>query len=115
MFHNGPQVGVLRRPAQPLPQLFRGGYQIRRIAFAARAHGVRHSPAGYFLHRADRFHDAVAGSRADVELVRSAAGDQVLQRQDMRLRQIVHVDVVADAGAIGRGVIVAKDGDGLAG
>ena len=44
-----------------------------------------------------------------VELLGRRAPRQRFERQDVRLRQIVHVDVVADAGAVGRRVIVAED------
>ena len=36
-------------------------------------------------------------------------------RQNVRLRQVVHVDVVADAGAVRVSIIVAEERDGLAG
>ena len=57
----------------------------------------------------------MAGARADVELIGRAAAQQILDRQDVGLRQIVHVDVVADAGAVRRVVIVAENRDRLAG
>ena len=51
--------------------------------------------------------DRVALSIAQV--VGPAACVQRLQGQDVRMRQVQHVDIVADAGAVAGGIVVAKD------
>src|ERR1017187_8964467 len=112
---DGAQVGILRGPTQAVAELLTAGHQTGGIAFAARTHDVGYFPAGDFLHRADHLHDAAAGAGADVELVARAAVQQVLDGQDVRLREIADVDVIADAGAVRGGVVVAENGDGLAG
>ena len=71
--------------------------------------------AGDLFHRPNQFQDRVAGSCTNVELVGIPTRQQVLHCQDVRLGKIVHVDVVADAGAVRGIVIVAEDGDRLAG
>ena len=54
--------------------------------------------------------EAVAGAEVDRDLARLAVA-QGAKRGDVGLRQIDHVDVVAHAGAVPRGVVVAEDAD----
>ena len=50
-------------------------------------------------------------SAAEVEGGAFAAAQQVFERKNMRLRQIAHMDVVADTGAVGRWVVRAEHRD----
>ncbi len=68
--------------------------------------GVTGDVAGHFQH----LQNAKTLPLAQIVLAAGAAVLQGPQGQDMRLGQIQHVDVVAPAGAIGGGVIVAKNG-----
>src|SRR5207244_6178997 len=55
-------------------------------------------------------HLAHTVAAADAKVVDSALSWlQTLQRRQMGSRQIVHVDVIADAGAVRRGVVRAED------
>ena len=51
----------------------------------------------------------IAGVVAEVEHVAASLGEQQAQAQHMGISKVAHMHVVADAGAIGGGVIVAKD------
>ena len=37
--------------------------------------------------------------------------DQPFERRDMRVSEVADMDIVADAGAVGRGIVGAVDGD----
>ena len=52
--------------------------------------------------------DVVRGLGVELVVSLGAAAEQVPQRRDMRVGEIVDVNVVANAGAIGRRVIVAE-------
>jgi hypothetical protein len=104
------QVCIPWGPSEPVAEFLTARDQRRGVAVAARAHYVRNCLAGDFLHRTDHLQHATAGAGADIELVARAAVQQVLDGKDVRLRQVVNVDVVADATAVRRGVIVAEDG-----
>ena len=54
-------------------------------------------------------------SRTDVELAGFATREEIFQRNDMRLREVGHVDVIADAGSIRGWIIVTEESDRLAG
>jgi len=56
------------------------------------------------------FADGVAGAGADVEGGAGDAGES-LEGAQMGLRDVEDVDVIADAGAVGSGIVVAKNGD----
>src|SRR5690242_2920507 len=53
----------------------------------------------------------MSGARADVERTRLTALEQIFDCQHVRFSQIAYMDVIAYAGAIGRVVIVAENGD----
>ena len=66
--------------------------------------------ARHLFEQCDHFADAVAAADADV--VRQAGSrPDLLQREDVRGGQVIDVDVVADAGAVGRRVVGAEDLD----
>ena len=77
----------------------------------------RDGVAGHAARRLDDFADAEAAAVAEVEdeaafvLRRNC---QRVQGQQMGIGQVGDVDVIADAGAVGSGVVVAIDADGLA-
>ena len=102
------QVGVLRRPAQVRADAVARGDQLRRVAGPALADHDRHRVAGDL---ADGVHDLLhreAGAVAQVV-------DPVLARrrgrqgQQVGVGEVGDVDVVADAGAVGRRVVLAED------
>jgi hypothetical protein len=69
-----------------------------------------HLAAGVLLNGCNHFAHAVAVSRSQIEgSVLSAAG-QMKHRQNVRLRNIVHVDVVANRGSVGSWIVNSKNG-----
>src|SRR5262249_17837780 len=92
-----PQVGVARLPAQPLLNPLRRRPQRRRAARAPRPLLYRHRLAGHRLRRLDDLANAVTTADAQVVTV-PLPRLQLLQRQQVSLRQVIDVDVIANAG-----------------
>ena len=99
------EIGVARLPAED-----RGG-------LGARAHegGRVAGPAGLREHASLRTRDLLGGgddlpdgeavSISEIVVIRSPALDEAQEAEPVRLGEIVHVDIVAEAGSIGRGVV----------
>ncbi len=104
-------VLVLGHPAQHLLGLAGVRDQAGRIALAAVAVGHGSLLAGHLLGGVDDLLDGKPLARAEVEPVGVAALHEIVERAQMRVREIVHVDVVADARAVRRIVIRAEDRD----
>ena len=104
----------LRLPAELALDPLARGEEHRRIAVAARSQLIRHAFPGHALdgghHVTDRGRTAVA----EVVGIRSRASAQGVEREHVRRRQIVHVDVVAEARAVRRRVVVAEHVKGAA-
>ena len=81
-----------------------------RIAGATRTEHRRNRMAGYSATGLDDLQHTVAAARAEIHLDRLACLQSFESRQ-MGGCEIVNVDVIANAGPIGRGIIVAKDCD----
>ena len=97
-----------RLPLQQRLRLRRIRHQRRRISRAPRHHLVRHALAGHFLDRGNHFLHGSSGARSNVDRKAFLPCRQIIQRLHVRARQIVHVDVVAHAGSIGRRIIRPK-------
>jgi hypothetical protein len=110
MGHNGFQVWKLRHPAQLLARQRGVGHQAGWVTVASGrvAHG--NGPAGHALGGVNLLLHRKACAIAQVVALAARALRQALQRQPVRLAQVVDVDVVADAGAIGCVVVAAKHG-----
>src|SRR5690606_18702088 len=67
----------------------------------------RHTAAGV-----DHFAYAIPATGAEVQL-ESLAWLEPLQRFEVRVAEIVDVDIVANAGAVRRWIVIAEDGDPL--
>ena len=99
------QLGILRLPTEFRHRLVGRGHEARRIAGATGLlNGGNALPGDLFAHL-DDFADAVAIPVAEVEEARGAG----LEREKMGLGDVDDVDVVADAGAVWRGIIGAED------
>ena len=88
-------------------------YQSRGVARSPFAERHRYSSPCHALHRRDDFANRIAVAISKVE---RAVGKTLLkrvQRQDMGLCQVCHMDVVANACPIGRLVVGAEDRDGI--
>ena len=111
MPHDDIEVGVLRLPAQHAFGAFAVGDEARGVAGAARAFLHFDVLAGDAARGVDDLLHREAVAVAQVEGVAAAAGGECVQRQEVGLAQVHDVDVVADAGAVGGGVVAAEDGD----
>lgn len=97
-------------PAEHAVKFVLAGHEHGRIAGAARGDFARYFATGDFFGGVDQFEDGKTAAVADVE---SFSGDRFnrFERADVRVGDIQDVNVVADAGAVGRGVIRAENFD----
>lgn len=102
--------GVLRLPAKRALEFFFAGDQNGWIARPTRRKFARNFVAGDAFGCIEHLEDGKAAAVADVE---SFAGNFLdgFEGADVRIGNVEHVNVVADASAIGRGVIRAEDFD----
>jgi len=103
MLDDRPQVRIPRVPAEDRLGLVRAGHEAGGIAGAPGRHGDGNRVAGHRPARLDDLLDGKTGAGAEVE----GTGDVLFEGQDVGAREIGDVDVVADAGAVGRGIIAA--------
>ena len=107
-------IRVGRLPAQGFFAFLGRCDEDRGVAGAARFFGDFEIDAGHGFRGVDDVADAEAVFAAQVEIVAIAALEQIFHSQHMGIGQIHHVDVVADAGAVGGGVVGAVNGDVVA-
>ena len=102
--------GVRGLPGQVAAHFIGGGDQDGGIAGTAGEEFFGDVAAGEAAGGGEDFADGVAGAGADVE---GGAGDaaEFLEGAEMGLRDVEDVDVIADAGAVGSGIVAAKNGD----
>ena len=103
-FHDVLQLGILRTPAEFVESFVRRRHELRRIASAPRLFYRRDFFTGDFLAHRDNFLHRVAIAVAKVEEAALAR----LQAEDVRLRQIFDVNVIADARSVRRRIIRAE-------
>ena len=111
---DGVDVRVLHLPPELGHGLGRVRIQRGRIAGATRGERVRHLETADLLHRADHFEDGGGLARAEVVEALRAGRLKLREDRDVCAAQVVDVDVVAQAGAVRRRVVVAKDLQGWA-
>src|SRR5216684_1567326 len=97
-------------PTEHALELFLAGDQNGRVAGAPRSEFARDLAAGDALGGIDNFQDRESTAVADVEGFAGNAVD-LLKRADVGIGDIEHVDVIANAGSVRRGVIRAEDVD----
>src|SRR5512140_2286376 len=109
---DGAQVLKARLPAELPRDPLRAGDQHGGVAGAARAEADGDLTPADVAGDVDDLLDAVPAAAA-AQVVRAAGVtlDQRLQRDQVRAGEVAHVDVVADAGSVGRGVVGAEDRD----
>ncbi len=100
---------VLCVPAQHFTRQRRIGIAGIDIAGTARLNPVRHVPSGSGFKRLDNVQNGVTHTGADVVRLHPGDGTGTVQRHEMRPRQIYHVDIVADTGAVMGLVIIPVD------
>ena len=105
-----PDVRVPGTPAKALLEPVGVRDQLRRISGAPRSDCIRYLLADNLFNRVHHFLNRLSDTRAGVELVGTTTAQQGFYGQDMRLSQVTDMDVVANAGAIFRIVVVAMDG-----
>jgi hypothetical protein len=100
--------GVPGLPAEGLAEFFFAGDQDGGIAGAPRRHFARNFAAGDFFGGVEDFEDGKAAAVADVE---GFAGDGFdrFESAEVRIGNVEDVDVIADAGAVGRGIVRAEN------
>src|SRR5438874_694005 len=106
------QVGIAWLPAQLCTNPCRGGDQYRWVARPARPDFVGYGVASHVARNRD--HLFVTEALPIAQIVGPAALVQRSQRQDVRLRQIDDVDIVAHTGTIRRGIVIAEEREGVA-
>ena len=111
---DGVESGELRGPGEFAADFVGAGNEERRIAGAARGVERGNRFAGDAGGGGDDLADAGAGADAEVVDVRSG-GIERLQDLKMGDGEIVDVDEVADAGAVGSGIVGAVDWDRASG
>src|SRR6202045_1403967 len=97
-------------PTEHALELFLAGDQNGRVAGAPRSEFARNLAGGDALRRSDNFQDREATAVADVEGFAGNAVD-LLKSADVRIGDIEHVDVIADAGAVRCGIVRSEDID----
>src|SRR6266403_3076859 len=97
------------RPSR-LNKLFLAGNENSGITGTARTQFARDLAAGDTLRRGDNFQDREATAVADIEGLAGNAVD-LLKSADVGIGNIEHVDVIADAGSVRRGIVRAEDID----
>src|SRR5437899_489784 len=109
--HDGIEIVEARLPAKLPADALGAGYERRRISGAARLLAHLEGLARHPLDAGENLPHAVTMSVADVQRGRAAPRAQVLEGGEVRGRQILDVNVVAVARAIGRRIVGAEDRD----
>ena len=103
----------VRTPAQHVGRPIDGRHEDRRVARAPRTDRVRDREPDDALGRLDHLADAepaAAAEVADERRVRPGVARRGrLEREEVRVGEVGDVDVVADAGPVGRRVVVAEE------
>ena len=86
----------------------------RTLALAALAFFYLEVASRHAFHRFDHFENRIAALAADIDDRRGIPFAQVRHRPQMRVGQVRHVHVVANARAVGGWVVGAEDRDRLA-
>src|SRR5437016_2434535 len=97
-------------PTEHALELFFAGNEDSGITGTARTQFARDLAAGDTLRRRDNFQDREATAVADVEGFTGNAVD-LLKSTDVGIGDIEHVDIVAEAGSVRRGIVSAEDVD----
>src|SRR5271165_1641269 len=98
---------MLGFPTERVLQLVFAGYQYGGISRAARAELARNLVSRDAFGRIDDFQDGIAAARADVESFAGNAFD-VFQRAQMRIGDVIDVNIVPNAGTVRRRVVCAQ-------
>src|ERR1700730_726628 len=101
------QILLLRLPSQFLLDFFRARNQYGRVACAPWPNAKRNRMPGHLPRRLNNFENCVASPTPQIE--DSAFPRQHTECQHVSASQIAHMNVVAHAGAVAGGIIVAEN------
>ena len=107
-FHNGPGILAPGFPAEDFLGFCRIGDQAGWISFPAGAVADGNLLPGDFFSGFQDFPDGKPQAGTQVEALRGASLHQVVHGFQVGVRQVVHVDVVPDAGAV-RSIIIRPE------
>src|SRR5215212_1509903 len=102
------EIGISRPPPQFMLRAVTGCIEYRRISRAARRRLPGHRPPDDTADGVDHGLDRVWRAGADVVGVRRGAALERFEGADMRLGEVADVDVVPQAGAVRRRVVLAE-------
>src|ERR1700736_4332179 len=102
-FDDLPNIRKLRYPAKFLPNFAAGGNQHRRIARSARPDFRMDLLPRYLARGIDHFLDGE--SLPIAQIVHAAATVQRAECQNVRLREIQQMNIIADTGAVARRIV----------
>src|SRR5947209_3724797 len=111
MSYDGVEIVILRLPSERGPDAGTVGDDGRRIPGPARRMTHRELFGAHPFDRCDDFADRITMSVTTVEYLLRASPAQIQKRGQMRCREIGHMDVIANAGAVRRVVVRAVDLD----
>ena len=109
-----PAFSVMRLPAKLRLQLRGIGHKFRGVAFTARALLEWNLLACRLLDGPDHLQDRLAMARSGVHRIGTAAIQQRIECQNVGAGQVAHVNIVANASAVRRVVVVAENRHRLA-
>ena len=105
------QIRVLGSPPQQLEGSVSATHQLRRISRPTFGHSFGNRMPGYSTGRIDDLSHRVAVSRPEIAGQDPSASLNPGESSEVGIGQIDDMDIIANAGAIGRRVIVTKNSD----
>src|ERR1700722_748633 len=112
--NNVAQIGVRGNPTELVDECCRIGTENGRVAQAAVADVNRYIESGDFLDRRADLTDRVRGSGPDV-IGRESRLVHLVEGKNVSVGNVQHMDVVANTGSVGRGIVFAVDREMFAG
>ena len=108
MPHDGFEIGVPRLPAELALRALARRAQLGRVALAARRRLPGDRPSDHAAHRVDHALHRVCRPSADIVRCRRGAAFERRERPQVRIRQVADVNVVPQAGSVGRRIVLAE-------
>src|SRR5579859_6956932 len=99
------EIRYLRPPAEDRLGLRRIRDQYRRIARASRRLTPCYRPAGLRFGRGDYFSHRVPSASTEIEHQARISGSEMGEGADMRLGQILDMNIIANRGAVGGRIV----------
>lgn len=115
MFDHGAKFGIERRPAEFAAGECAIADESGGIAGATRALLNGYGAAGHLFGGADDIANGESAFGSEVICGARGAGEQSFEGEFVRLAEIDDVDVIAEAGAVGGGVISSLNGESRSG